>query len=399
MRKILLSIILCLSALFADDHTIAVLDFSGEGIHTDELKSLSEQFRMELLKMDTLRVLDYSDMLSILADYGYDSKPCFTVECGVISSMLLEQEWAVSAHIAKIGDAFVSEGRLIESKTGRVINAVTYDHELSIEGLNNRGMHNLAELVMSKRIPIEVHQRQNLVYIKTKPSGAFVRVGRDTLNGNTPMGLDRVILESRPVILLKEGFEPYKINQMPEEDTDIIYIELQHLVPQIGHLSFSDPVPNGIMIVSLDNDDPDLSIDEGATLFRELGAGNYLLESTDFVVINNEFNIKHRRTTKIKPVFYEKSEIRLKRERYKRNRNIMIGVLGTSLAYRIYLYFETENIYNKYSSSIEDGDSRHKKIEMLENNKPTVDILSGIIIFPVVYYHAKYLQMDRWLKQ
>ena len=343
MRKILLSIILCLSALFADDHTIAVLDFSGEGIHTDELKSLSEQFRMELLKMDTLRVLDYSDMLSILADYGYDSKPCFTVECGVISSMLLEQEWAVSAHIAKIGDAFVSECRLIESKTGRVINAVTYDHELSIEGLKNRGMHNLAQLVMSKRIPIEVHQRQNLVYIKTKPSGSLVRVGRDTLNGNTPMALDRVLLESRPVILLKEGFEPYKINQMPEEDTDIIYIELQHLVPQIGHLSFSDPVPNGIMIVSLDNDDPDLSIDEGATLFRELGAGNYLLESTDFVVINNEFNIKHRRTTKIKPVFYEKSEIRLKRERYKRNRNIMIGVLGklTSDYTRWFLYAST----------------------------------------------------------
>jgi hypothetical protein len=398
MRKILLSFILYISALFADDHTIAVLDFSGEGIHTDELKSLSEQFRIELLKMDTLRVLDYSDMLSLLGDYGYDSKPCFTIECGVISSMLLEQEWAVSAHIAKIGDAFVSEGRLIESKTGRVINAVTYDHELSIEGLINRGMHNLAELVMSKRIPIEVHQRQNLVYIKTKPTGALVRVGRDTLNGNTPMALDRVILESRPVILLKEGFEPYKINQMPEDDSDIIYIELQHLVPQIGHLSFSDPVPNGIMIVSLDNDDRFL-IDEGATLFRDLGAGNYLLESADYIVINNKFNIKHRRTTQIKPVYHEKSEVRLKRDRYKRNRNIMIGMLGTSLAYRTYLYFQTENIYNKYSSSIEDGDNRHKKIEMLDKNKPTVDILSGIIIFPVVYYHAKYLQMDRWLKQ
>jgi len=256
----------------------------------------------------------------------------------------------------------------------------------------------LAELVMSKRIPIEVHQRQNLVYIKTKPAGALVRVGRDTLNGNTPMALDRVILESRPVILLKEGFEPYKINQMPEDNSDIIYIELQHLIPQIGHLSFSDPVPNGIMIVSLDNDDRFL-IDEGATLFRDLGAANYLLESTDFIVINNEFNIKHRRTTQIKPVYYEKSEIRLKRDRYKRNRNIMIGVLGTSLSYRTYLYFETENIYNKYSSSIDDGDSRHKKIEMLDNNKPTVDILAGIIIFPVVYYHAKYLQMDRWLNQ
>jgi len=77
----------------------------------------------------------------------------------------------------------------------------------------------------------------------------------------------------------------------------------------------------------------------------------------------------------------------------------MIGVLGTSLAYRTYLYFETENIYNKYSSSIEEGDKRHKKIEMLDNNKSTFDILSSIIIFPVIYYHAKYLQMDRWLKQ
>ena len=92
----------------------------------------------------------------------------------------------------------------------------------------------------------------------------------------------------------------------------------------------------------------------------------FVLNSLIMNLINNEFNIKHRRTTQIKPVYYEKSEIRLKRDRYKRNRNIMIGVLGTSLSYRTYLYFETENIYNKYSSSIEEGDSRHKKIELLD---------------------------------
>jgi hypothetical protein len=56
---------------------------------------------------------------------------------------------------------------------------VTYDHELSIEGLRTRGMHNVAELLMSSRVPMEVHRRQNLVYIKSNPSGAMVRVGND----------------------------------------------------------------------------------------------------------------------------------------------------------------------------------------------------------------------------
>ena len=97
--------------------------------------------------------------------------------------MLLNQEWTVSANVSKIGDAFVCEARLIESETGRVINVATYDYDLSIEGLKSRGMHNLAELLMSTRVPIEVHQRQNLVFVKTEPPGALVRVSRDTLNG------------------------------------------------------------------------------------------------------------------------------------------------------------------------------------------------------------------------
>ena len=74
--------------VFADDHTIAVLDFSGEDIHIDELKSLSAQFRIELLQMDTLRVLDYDDMNSMLELSGYESPYCNTMSCGVISSML-----------------------------------------------------------------------------------------------------------------------------------------------------------------------------------------------------------------------------------------------------------------------------------------------------------------------
>ena len=202
MRNIILSLFL-FSSLLADDHTIAVLDFSGENIHKDELKNLSAVFRTELLQMDTLRVLNYDDMSDVLIDYG-NTTSCSSLECAVIASMLLDQEWLVSAHVSKIGDVFLIEARLIESSTGRVINAVSYDYDLSIEGLYTRGMHNLSDLVMSKRIPLEIHKRQNLVYFKTNPTGAMVRVGNDTLSGTTPLAVDRVDVESRPIVVFKE---------------------------------------------------------------------------------------------------------------------------------------------------------------------------------------------------
>ena len=348
--------------------------------------------------MDTLRVMDYEDMLLILETSGYESPSCNTVACAVIASMLLDQEWLVSAHIAKIGDVFVIEARLFDSHTGRVINVATYDYELSLEGLETRGMHNLAEILLSTRIPMEVHKRQNLLYIKTKPSGAMVRVGKDTLSGNTPMALDRVLVESRPIIILKNGFQPFIVKQLPEDISDILYIELQHLVPQIGHLSFADPVPEGLVIVSSDGDDRFL-VEEGAIEFNELDAGQYHLESGDFIIHKGEFRIRHRRTTQIDPDIYRISDIEKERDRYKLKRNLMIGVLSITVGYRGYLYFESEKIYDQYGSKIEEGDSRHQKIEELDKQKPIFDGLSIAMVFPIIYYHAKYLQMERWLNQ
>ena len=176
--------------------------------------------------MDTLRVLDYSDMSDILIGYG-SSLSCPSLECAVIASMLLNQEWLVDAHVSKIGDVFLIEARLIESSTGRVINAVSYDYDLSIEGLYTRGMHNLSDLVMSKRIPLEIHKRQNLVYFKTNPTGAMVRVGNDTLSGTTPLAVDRVVVESRPIVVFKEDYKPFRVERLQDDDSDIIFIQLK----------------------------------------------------------------------------------------------------------------------------------------------------------------------------
>ena len=115
-------------------------------------------------------------------------------------------------------------------------------------------------------------------------------------------------------------------------------------MPQIGDLSFSEPVPDGIVIVSSDGEDSFL-IDEGSINYEKLDAGKYHLESSRYVVINGKFNIKHRRTTQIDPVFYDKSEIRLRKQRYLKNRNIFIGALGATLAFRFYLFISYLGFY------------------------------------------------------
>ena len=395
MRNIILSLFL-FSSLLADDHTIAVLDFSGENIHKDELKNLSAVFRTELLQMDTLRVLNYDDMSDVLIDYG-NTTSCSSLECAVIASMLLDQEWLVSAHVSKIGDVFLIEARLIESSTGRVINAVSYDYDLSIEGLYTRGMHNLSDLVMSKRIPLEIHKRQNLVYFKTNPTGAMVRVGNDTLSGTTPLAVDRVVVESRPIVVFKKGYKPFRVERLQDDDSDIIFIKLKLKVPKIGNVVFKEPIPDDISInSSIDNSV--LLIDEGNDRIDNLPAGNYRLVSDTYVIKNNSFTIKHRRTTKSSPVYYPIKEIVDKKSFYLKRRNIYLQILGGGLTYRSFITIRSSYLYNQYTANSDNADKRHRTIDNLDNQKPILDVFSSLTIFPIVYYHAKFLEMERWLK-
>jgi len=396
MKNIILSLSLIAFA-YSDDHTIAVLDFSGENIHQDELVKLSAVFRTELLKMDTLLVLDYDDMNESLIKYGYKSPSCTSIECAVITSMLLDQEWLISVHISKVGDVYLMEGRLLESETGRVINAVNYDFELTIEGLYTRGMHNLSDLIMSKRVPLEVHKRQNLIYFKTNPPGAMVRVGKDTLNGTTPLAIDRVVVESRPIILFKKDYEPFRIKQLPSDESDIIYVELKLEVPQVGNIVFNQPIPDDIAIVSSDGKNS-LLINEGDRTFKNLPVGSYRLDSDTYVIRNNKFRIQHRRTTKLSPIFYTTKEINERKEYYLSRRLLYLQIMGGGVLYRSLLTARSSYLYNQYSSNIDKGNERHRKIENLDKQKPVFDVLSGTMIFPIIYYHAKYLEMERWLK-
>ncbi len=139
-------------------------------------------------------------------------------------------------------------------------------------------------------------------------------------------------------------------------------------------------------------------MEEGAIEYKKLDAGSYHLESGQYIIHNEDFRIRHRKTTHVNPKFHDILLIEKDRDKYKFKRNILIGSLVITAGYRGYLQYKSENIYKSYGSNILEGDENHKQIEALDQLKPIMDGISIFTIFPILYYQARYMQMNRWLR-
>ena len=139
-------------------------------------------------------------------------------------------------------------------------------------------------------------------------------------------------------------------------------------------------------------------IEEGDTRYDRLPVGYYKLDSELHVIRNNEFRIQHRKTTKSSPTFFPKREIQLKSEFFLKRRNLYLKIIGGGLLYRSFLTGYSSYIYSQYSTNAEKADEKHRRIDNLDSQKPIIDVLSTAIVFPAIYYQAKHLEMERWLK-
>ena len=157
-------------------------------------------------------------------------------------------------------------------------------------------------------------------------------LGKDTLNGVTPLAIDRVVVESRPIIIFKEDYQPFQVKQLPDDNSDIIYIDLKLKVPKVGNVVFNQPIPEDIAIVSSDGKSS-LLIEEGLKSYKDLPVGNYKLDSDLYVIRNNRFRIQHRKTTKSSPIFYPKKEIKERSDYYHSRRMIYLQIFRNFLSH------------------------------------------------------------------
>ena len=151
MRKYILnSIIMSLVAIFLHSFssaqtTLAILDFEGRNISQGEALTLTDRFRNEIIKTNKYIVVERGAMEEILEEQGFQQTGCTSNECVVEVGQLLGVQQMISGSIGKVGDIFTVSVRIIDIRTGEIINVIDYDHSGDLGKLLTVGMRMTAQ--------------------------------------------------------------------------------------------------------------------------------------------------------------------------------------------------------------------------------------------------------------
>jgi len=159
--KILLVLFLYVFPLAAQTQ-IAVLEFIGKNVSTEEASALTDRLRIELFRTGQFKVMEREIMDKILEEQGFQLSESTSNECIVEMGQLMGVERVVAGSVSRVGEIFSIAARLVSVQTGEIIGIATYDYESNIGQLLKTGMANvsrqLAGTIQSVSVPEAIVQ-------------------------------------------------------------------------------------------------------------------------------------------------------------------------------------------------------------------------------------------------
>ncbi|MFC1481037.1 CsgG/HfaB family protein [Candidatus Neomarinimicrobiota bacterium] len=142
----LVAALLCfqISAVSAQQISIAIMDFEGIGISTNESMTLTNRLRNELFKIGKFEVVERAMMETILAEQDFQMTGCTSNDCLVEIGMLLGAQQMVGGSISKFGSTFTVSARIVDVQTGKIIAVSDYDLKGALDDLLTSGMQVVA---------------------------------------------------------------------------------------------------------------------------------------------------------------------------------------------------------------------------------------------------------------
>jgi len=137
---------------FAQDITIAVLEFEGKGVSQSETSTLTDRLRDEILKKGVYNVLERGLMDDVLKEQGFQQSGCVTSECAVEVGNMLGVQQMIGGSIGKVGNMYTVSARIIDVGTGEVLKSANYDLIGGIEELLMNGMNQVASELSGIRL-------------------------------------------------------------------------------------------------------------------------------------------------------------------------------------------------------------------------------------------------------
>lgn len=100
---------------------VAVADLKGVGFTPNDVIVVSEEVRSQLSHENTFRIIERSQMESILKEQGFQQSGCTDEACAVQAGQLLGVKYMIIGTLGKAGDYSVLSIRMLDVSTGEVL--------------------------------------------------------------------------------------------------------------------------------------------------------------------------------------------------------------------------------------------------------------------------------------
>ncbi len=144
MKHIFITLSLFVS-LFGQN-TVAILDFEGINVSTDEARALSNRFGSEFLNLSggEFTLVERQQMGEILEEQGLQQSGCVSSECAVEVGAALGAKFIITGSISKVGSLYSVNARFLNVETAEIIRSVSHDQMGTIMTLMTEGMKETA---------------------------------------------------------------------------------------------------------------------------------------------------------------------------------------------------------------------------------------------------------------
>lgn len=145
------------------EYNIAVLDLDANGVSAAEAKSLSNNMRVQIMRVINSRefgkktpirytVVERSQMDKIFDEFNIQNTGCTDVSCAIELGKLLNVERIIIGSVGLVGTTYTINVSIVDIETAKVLKAADYQFKGASDNLLNRGIPDVVDqLMLDKR--------------------------------------------------------------------------------------------------------------------------------------------------------------------------------------------------------------------------------------------------------
>lgn len=138
---------------------LAVFDFSNNGLRDNEVRTLTDRLRTELVKIDGITVVERTKIDDILKEQKLQRSGCVD-ECLIDVGKILGATDVVIGSVGRVGSTFTISARIVDATSGKIENAISFDSKYNIDNMLTQGMKDVAYRLLNKPLPNTINEEE-----------------------------------------------------------------------------------------------------------------------------------------------------------------------------------------------------------------------------------------------